>query len=108
MTRKVKRKDGKCPDPEVKLKCRDLLCLKQETNNINSIKTTSTMKVKILARRLGSDINDEYHKETIDIWTTKFVVQAVIPNDHSTQEKEQHNQKKELERCNHTNANKED
>ena len=51
-------------------------------------------------------MNDEYHKETIDVWKTKVVVQVVMANDHSKQD--QHDQKKELKRCDHTDANKED
>jgi len=80
--------------------------LNYQTSNINSIETTSTMKMKILTRRLRSDMNDEYHKETIDIWTTKVVVQVVMPNDYSKQD--QHDQKKGLEQCNQIDANKED
>ena len=64
------------------------------------------MKWKILVRRLGSDMNDEYHKETIDVWKTEVVVQVVMPNDHS--KKDQHDQKKELKRCDYTGTNKED
>ena len=32
----------------------------------DGIETTSIMKRKILVRQLGSDMNDEYHQETID------------------------------------------
>merc|ERR1712238_182174 len=35
-----------------------------------------------------------------------FAVQAVMPNDHSKQD--QHNQRKQLKRCDHTDTNKED
>ena len=49
----------------------------------DGIEMTSTIKWKILVRRLESDMNDEYHKET------KLVVQVVMPNDHS--KKDQHN-----------------
>ena len=52
------------------------------------------MKWKILVRRLRSDINDEYHKEIIDVWKTKVAVQVVMSNDHSKQD--HHDQKKEL------------
>ena len=51
-------------------------------------------------------MNDEYHEETIDVWKAKVVVQVVMPNDHSKQD--QYDQKKELKRCDHTDANKED
>ena len=37
-------------------------------------------------------MDDEIHKETIDAWKTKIVVQVAMPNDHSKQD-----QKKELE-----------
>ena len=65
--------------------------LNYQTSNINSIEETSTMKWKILIKQLRSGMNDEYHKETIDVWTTTVVVQIVMPNDHSKQD--QHNQK---------------
>ena len=42
----------------------------------------------------------------MDFWRTKVVVQVVMPNDHSKQD--QHNQRKQLEWCDHTDANKED
>ena len=64
------------------------------------------MKWKILVRQLGSDMNDEYHKETIDVWKTEVVVQVVMHNDHSKQD--QTNQKKELKCWDHTGTNKED
>ena len=51
-------------------------------------------------------MNDEYHKETIDVWKTKVVVKVMMPDDHSKHL--QHNQKKELKRYDHTDANKED
>ena len=63
--------NGEIPDDE----------LNYQTSNINSIETTSTMKWKILVRRLGSDM-------------TKVVVQMVVPNDYSKQD--QHNQRKQL------------
>ena len=63
------------------------------TSKIDSNKTTSTMRWKIQARK--SDMNDEYHKETIDVWKTKVVVQIVMPNDHSKQD--QHDQKKQAQ-----------
>ena len=80
--------------------------LNYRRSKIDSDKNTSTMKWKILVRRLGSDMNDEYHKETINIWKTEVVVQVVMHNDHSKQD--QHNQKKELKQCDHTDTNKED
>ena len=49
-------------------------------------------------------MDDEIHKETIDAWKTKVVVQVMMPNDHLKQD--QHNQKKELKQCDHTDANK--
>ena len=61
--------------------------LNYQTSKIDSNETTSTMKWKIQTRR--SDMNDEYHKETINVWRTKVVVQVVIPNDHSKED--QHN-----------------
>ena len=45
-------------------------------------------------------MNDEYHEET------KVVVQVIMPNDHSKQN--QHNQRKQLKRYDHTDTNKED
>ena len=72
----------------------------------DDIDKTAIMKSMILVRRLGSDMNDEYHRETIDVWKTEVVVQVVIPNDHSKQD--QHDQKKELKCCDHTGTNKED
>ena len=81
------------------------------------------MKWKILVRRLGSDMNDDCHKKTIDVWKAKFVVQVVMPNDHLKQDQygqkkevmptdfskqDKYDQKKELKRCDHTDANKED
>ena len=76
--------NGDIPDDE----------LNYQTSNINSIEATSTMKGKILVRRLGSDMNNEYHKET------NVVVQLCMPNDHSKQD--QHNQRKHLKRYDHT------
>ena len=80
--------------------------LNYQTSKISSTKTTSTMMWKILVRQLGLDMNDEYHKETINVWKAKAIVQVVMPNDHSKQD--HHNQKKELKRCDHTDTNKED
>ena len=77
--------------------------LNYQTSKINSTKTISTMKWKILVR-LELDMDDEHHKE--NVWKTKVVVQVVIPNDHSKQD--QYNQKKELKQCDHTDTNKED
>ena len=57
--------NGEIPDDE----------LNYQTSNINNIEATSTMKWKILVRRLGSDINDEPHEET------NVVVQVIMPND---------------------------
>merc|ERR1712238_49620 len=77
----VNSNNGEIPEDE----------LNYQTNKINNTKPTSTIKWKILVRRLRSDMNDEYHKENI------VVVQAVMPNDHSKQD--QHNQRKQLKRC---------
>ena len=51
-------------------------------------------------------MNNEYHEATIDIWKTKVVVHVIMPNDHSKQD--QHSQRKQLKRCDHTDSNKED
>ena len=51
-------------------------------------------------------MDDIYHKETIDVWKTKVAVQVIMPDDHSKQD--QHNQRKQLKRCDHTDTNKED
>ena len=40
--------------------------LNYQTSEVDSKEMTSTMKWKILVRRLGSDMNDEYHEKTID------------------------------------------
>ena len=58
--------------------------------------------MEILVRRLGSDMNDEYHKENI------VVVQVVMPNNHLKQKQDQQNHKKELKWSDHTDANKKD
>ena len=74
--------------------------LNYQTSKINSTEATSAMKWKGLVRRLRSDMNNEYHEET------GVVVQVIMPNDHSKQD--QHNQRKQLKRCDHTYTNKED
>ena len=50
-------------------------------------------------------MNDKYHKETIDVWKIKVIVQVIMPIDHSKQD--QHNQRKQLNCCDHTDANNE-
>ena len=50
-------------------------------------------------------MNDEYHEKTI-VQKTKVVVQELMPNDYSKQD--QQNQRKQFERCDHTNTIKED
>ena len=71
----VNSNNGEIPEDE----------LNYQTSKINSTETTSTMKWKILVRQLGSDMNDEYHEQTI-VWKTKVVVQVIMPNDHSKQD----------------------
>ena len=69
--------------PEDELNC--------QTSEVDSKEMISAMKWKILVRQLGSDMNDAYHKETVDVWKTKVVVQVMMTNDRLKHL--QHNQK---------------